>query len=97
MGKYEAAPQKAASSGGKKKHIGLWITLAVLMVIVAWGVWFFTTKPSQEAIGDPSQNQPSLEQPDSTVQTTPEQPGSDQQPTVDQPNDVETQNPPSPR
>lgn len=97
MGKYEAAPQKAASSGGKKKHIGLWITLAVLMVIVAWGVWFFTTKPSQDAIGDPSQNQPSLEQPDSTVQTTPEQPDSDQQPAVDQPNDVETQKPAEPK
>ena len=73
MGKYEAAPQKAASSGGKKKHIGLWITLAVLVVVVAWGVWFFTNPPSQDAIGDPSVNQPSVEQPDSTVQQPSEQ------------------------
>ena len=87
MGKYEAAPQKAASSGGKKKHIGLWITLAVLVVVVAWGVWFFTNPPSQDAIGDPSVNQPSVEQPDSTVQQPSEQqPGSsEQQPVVDQP------------
>ncbi len=87
MGKYEAVPQKAASSGGKKKHIGLWITLAVLAVIVAWGVWFFTTPPSQDAIGDPVANQPPVEQPGNTEQQPPaEQPGSTEQPPVeDQP------------
>lgn len=57
MGKYEAVPRKAAPAGSskKKKHIGLWITLAVLLVIVAWGVWFFTSPPPQDAIGAPSQ------------------------------------------
>ena len=41
MGKYEATSQRAAAPAGggkKKKHIGLWITLAVLAVVVCWGV-----------------------------------------------------------
>lgn len=97
MGKYEAAPQKAASSGGKKKHIGLWIALAVLVVIVAWGIWFFTTPPAQDTIGDPVQDQP-VEQPDSTVQPpVVEQPDNTQQPTVDQPVDNEPQKPAAPK
>ena len=36
MGKYEATSQRAAAPAGdgkKKKHIGLWITLAVLAVV----------------------------------------------------------------
>ena len=82
MGKYEAVPQKDASSGGKKKHIGLWIALAVLTVIVAWGIWFFTTPPAQDTIGDPAQDQP-VEQPDNTVQP----------PATQQPDDSQQQPP----
>ena len=79
MGKYEAVPQKAASSGGKKKHIGLWITLAVLLVIVGWGIWFFTSAPNQDAIGDPGIQDPVADQPVDS-QTDPQPPQqSDQQ------------------
>ena len=81
MGKYEAVPQKAASSGGKKKHIGLWITLAVLVVIVAWGIWFFTTPPSQDTVGNPTQSQPA-DQPGDTQQPTQPQQPDDSQPTA---------------
>ena len=55
MGKYEATSQRAAAPAGggkKKKHIGLWITLAVLAVVVCWGVWFFTTPPDQNAVNN---------------------------------------------
>lgn len=55
MGKYEASSQRAAAPAGdgkKKKHIGLWITLAVLAVVVCWGVWFFTTPPDQNAVNN---------------------------------------------
>ncbi len=69
MGKYEAVSPKAAASGGKKKHIGLWITLAVLAAIIAWGVWFFTTAPDQDSF-----------QPDPTPQVQPQQPGQSQTP-----------------
>ena len=89
MGKYEAVPQKDASSGGKKKHIGLWIALAVLTVIVAWGIWFFTTPPAQDTIGDPVQDQP-VEQPDNTVQPpATQQPDDSQQqpPAAEQPDE----------
>lgn len=48
MGKYEAPSRKAEASGGNKKHIGLWIALAILLVLVIWGIWFFTTPPSQD-------------------------------------------------
>jgi len=51
MGKYEAAPKHAAAhEGGKKKHIGLWIALAILAVLVVWGIWFFTSPPDQNDI-----------------------------------------------
>jgi len=48
MGKYEAPRRKEeAPAEGKKKHIGLWIALAVLAVVVIWAIWFFTTPPDQ--------------------------------------------------
>ena len=51
MGKYEAPPKRAAAhEGGKKKHIGLWIALAVLAVLLIWGIWFITTPPPQDVI-----------------------------------------------
>ena len=69
MGKYEAAPKHAAAhEGGKKKHIGLWIALAILAVLVVWGIWFFTTPPDQnDIVNTPTQpvetpTQPSGEQ-----------------------------------
>lgn len=76
MGKYEAPPKCAAAhEGGKKKHIGLWIALAILAVLVVWGIWFFTTPPDQNVIvNTPTQpvetpTQPSGEQ---TTQPTEE-------------------------
>lgn len=76
MGKYEAPPKCAAAhEGGKKKHIGLWIALAILAVLVVWGIWFLTTPPDQNVIvNTPTQpvetpTQPSGEQ---TTQLTEE-------------------------
>ena len=76
MGKYEAPPKCAAAhEGGKKKHIGLWIALAILAVLVVWGIWFLTTPPDQNVIvNTPTQpvetpTQPSGEQ---TTQPTEE-------------------------
>ena len=87
MGKYEAAPHKAASSGGKKKHIGLWITLAVLLVIVGWGIWFFTSAPNQDAIGDPGVQDPVADQPvdNQTGSQQPQQSDQQTQQPADQP------------
>ncbi len=79
MGKHEAAPHKAASSGGSKKHIGLWIVLALLIAVVAWGVWFFTSKPNQDFFQPEDPTPPSLEQPSDPV-TTPSDPTQPQQP-----------------
>ena len=54
MGKYEAAPKRAATpGGGKKKHIVLWVALAVLAVLIVWGIWFITTPPPQDVITNP--------------------------------------------
>lgn len=73
MGKYEAAPRKAdpSENGKKKKHIGLWITLAVLLVIVAWGVWFFTSPPPQDVIGPSTPSDDSVTPPDDPGSSTP--------------------------
>ncbi len=79
MGKYEAVSHKAESSGGKK-HIGLWITLAVLVVIVAWGVWFFTTAPDQDTF-QPAPDDPVAEQPQQPeTPVTPENPTQSEEP-----------------
>ncbi|MBR5537447.1 MAG: LCP family protein [Clostridia bacterium] len=72
MGKYEAAPKHVAASGGGKKRIGLWIALAVLAVLVVWGIWFFTTPPEQKPVEMPPEP--------ATAPTQPSQP-SDVQPT----------------
>ena len=67
MGKYEA-PRPAASGG--KKHIGLWIALAVLLILVIWGIWFFTTPPEQNnTVGNNNVNTNQTVQPDPNVQT----------------------------
>jgi len=72
MGKYEAAPKHAASrEGGKKKHIGLWIALALLAVLVVWGIWFFTTPPEQNPVEMPTEP---------AAATQPTQPSGEQQP-----------------
>ena len=67
MGKYEAP--RAAASGGKK-HIGLWIALAILLILVIWGIWFFTTPPEQNnTVGNNNVNTNQTVQPDPNVQT----------------------------
>ena len=95
MGKYEAPRRKAeASENGQKKHIVLWIVLAILAVLVIWGIWFFTTPPDNSAVTDPDEpsvNQP-VEQPDDPVVNTPveEDPNTETPPEVtDEPKEKE--------
>ena len=68
MGKYEAAPKHVAPrEKGRKKHIGLWIALAILAVLVVWAIWFFTSPPPQDVV-TPLPNQP-VETPTQPVQS----------------------------
>ena len=90
MGKYEAS--RAAASGGKK-HVGLWIALAILLILVIWGIWFFTTPPEQNnTVGNNNVNTNQTVQPDPNVQTPVDtQPEDSTQTPVDTP--VDTQEP----
>ena len=89
MGKYEAPRQ---SSSGGKKHIGLWmIALAILLILVIWGIWFFTTPPAQnQTVGNNNNtNTEQTTQPDTNVQTPADpQPEDDPQTPVDTTDEV---------
>jgi len=92
MGKYEA-PRQSSSSG--KKHIGLWmISLAILLILVIWGIWFFTTPPAQnQTVGNNNNtNTEQTTQPDTNVQTPADpQPEDDPQTPVDTTDEPEVQ------
>ena len=90
MGKYEAP--RATAPGGKK-HIGLWIALAILLILVIWGIWFFTTPPEQNnTVGNNNVNTNQTVQPDTNVQTPVDtQPEDSTQTPLDTP--VDTQEP----
>ena len=76
MGKYEAPRRKhETAESGKKKHIVLWIVLALLAVLAIWAVWFFTTPPDNSAVvapDEPVAEQPEQPQTQQPVTTTPE-------------------------
>ncbi len=84
MGKHEASPKRSSASGGrqnKKRHIGLWIALALVAALIAWVVWFLTATPDQGYFGD--EDHPPVQQatdpaapapPDQTVQPGPAAP-----------------------
>ncbi len=80
MGKHEAVSRKAAAPGGKKKHIGLWIALAVLALLIGWAVWFFNAPPDQDSFQPSPPPQDQVQQPDQPDQ--PVNPGQSGDPEV---------------